>query len=221
MSAIVDCVTEIAPVAAVCGAQISAAWRKSVEAIIETGQLLIGAKTTLAHGQFELMVKTCCPFGKRTAQTLMAIASHPVLSNAQHVARLPAAWGTLGELARFEPDELDHAIRNYWVKPELKREEVSKLRKRVRVAFGRQSPRRTFREPTQALTVEEEVSRFARRISDEIKKRLVEVPEFTIAINDGNTAEYIDVMVAALEKHITERGEAAIGFVERLGERAA
>lgn len=35
----------------------------------------------------------------------MKISAHPVLAKATHVSDLPSAWGTLAELARFEPAE--------------------------------------------------------------------------------------------------------------------
>jgi hypothetical protein len=136
MSAVVDSVMPLEADALHFGERISAAWQKSVEGILEAGALLVQAKTQLPHGAFQKMIQQRCPFSIRTAQTLMQIASNPALSNAQHVARLPASWGTLAELARFEPRELSHALGNRWVKPDMTREDVGELHRRVRQALG-------------------------------------------------------------------------------------
>jgi Protein of unknown function (DUF3102) len=64
--------------------RIAAVWQKGVEAILETGRLLIEAKAALKHGEFKSMVQLKLPFNPGTAQRLMAIARHPVISNAAH-----------------------------------------------------------------------------------------------------------------------------------------
>ncbi len=117
---------------AIWAERINGALRKSVEGVIEAGRLLIQAKAELPHGGFELMVKSSslC-ISPRTAQQLMQIASHPVLANPQHAALLPNAWSTLGELSRIEAPDLELAISNHLIKPELKREDVQKLRRRI------------------------------------------------------------------------------------------
>src|SRR5687767_43637 len=87
------------------GRKITLAWQKSVEGILEAGKLLIEARAALPRGDFGRMVAKSCPFKMRTAQRLMQIASNSVLSNATHVSCLPNHWGTLAELAKFEPAE--------------------------------------------------------------------------------------------------------------------
>src|SRR2546428_5727546 len=76
-------------------------WRKSVEAILETGRLLFQAKETLPHGEFRAMVREDLRWSPRMAQMLMAVAQHPVLSKANHGALLPASWRTLYALPRL------------------------------------------------------------------------------------------------------------------------
>lgn len=89
---------------------ISAAWRESVEGIVRVGARLREAQAELPQGEWSRLFPehaSCCspplPFSRRTAAMLVAIAEHPVLSNAHHGARLPASWRTLYELARVEP----------------------------------------------------------------------------------------------------------------------
>lgn len=116
--------------------RIRAGLTKTVEGVLDAGRALIEAKAKLSHGEFQHLVKERCRFSARTVQTFMKIASHEVLSNPQHVALLPASWGTLAELSRFEPRELKHALSNHWVKPDMLRRDVPHLHKRVRIALG-------------------------------------------------------------------------------------
>lgn len=50
------------------------------------------------------MVRLELPFGESTAEKLMKIASHPLLSKSEHVPILPPAWGTLYELTKLPPE---------------------------------------------------------------------------------------------------------------------
>ena len=55
---------------------ITRRWQDSVRAIIDVGRLLCTAKATLPHGEFGRMLESDqIPFGMRTAQRLMEIAS--------------------------------------------------------------------------------------------------------------------------------------------------
>src|SRR6266446_5356867 len=95
-------------------AVIKTAWNKQVTGIIETGQLLLAAKKALSgSGKFlKLFDKTIgdLPFCEDTAQLLMKIARHPVLSNAEHVRQLPPHWGTLAILSRATSKQLEKWI---------------------------------------------------------------------------------------------------------------
>ncbi len=52
---------------------ITAAWRSSVEGIVECGLRLMAAKEDLPHGSFEAMIEDRLPFASSTARRLMAI----------------------------------------------------------------------------------------------------------------------------------------------------
>lgn len=69
--------------------QITAAWRKGVGAIFETGRLIAEAKAALPHGAFLAMIGANLPFTASTAQRLMKIAADERLSKAAHVQLLP------------------------------------------------------------------------------------------------------------------------------------
>jgi hypothetical protein len=66
------------------------------------------------------------PFNERTAQRLMKIAEHPVLSNATHVSHLPTSWGTLYELSKATPKLLEAKIQDGTITPRLERSQVAR-----------------------------------------------------------------------------------------------
>jgi len=70
-------------------ARFLSAWQDAVGGIIEAARVVIEAKRELEHGQFLDWVDRDLGLGARTAQKLMVIASHPVLSNAAHWAAFP------------------------------------------------------------------------------------------------------------------------------------
>jgi hypothetical protein len=116
--------------------RITSTWQSSVANIIETGRLLIKAKAALSHGEFGDMIKKYLPFKSRTAQSLMKLAHNPVLSNTQHVAHLPAHWGTLVALDTLGlPDaELTAKIHDGTITPKMERKDVAKLKPKTNAA---------------------------------------------------------------------------------------
>ena len=111
--------------------QISATWQKAAESIIETGTLLIEAKAKLKHGQWGGMVASL-PFGHSTANKLMAIAEHPVLTKSEHVPNLPPSWGTLHVLTTLPDEALEEMLRDRTINCEMTRDEAVALVREVR-----------------------------------------------------------------------------------------
>jgi hypothetical protein len=115
--------------------RINAEWRKSVEAIIETGRLLIQAKEDLGHGKWCEMFRDPrfralnypVPFTVRTAQMLMVIAEHPILSNAKYTSHLPPSWYTLYRLGSLPDNELLMLIEDGTIHPCLMQKEVGRI----------------------------------------------------------------------------------------------
>ena len=107
--------------------KICSAWQKCTESIIATGKLLVEAKDVLPYGSFEAMVKLKLPFDVRTAQMLMKIAGHPVISNAKHVSLLPPSWGTLYELSRLPEQFLIEKIEDGGITPRMARKDAITL----------------------------------------------------------------------------------------------
>lgn len=114
-------------------AEITACWRRSVDAIIETGRLISAAKAALPHGEFLPMVRRDLPFGPRTAAKLMAIAKDERLLSESLRARLPASWATVYEITRLDDDSLRDAADKGLIRPETERSEVMNLLRRSAV----------------------------------------------------------------------------------------
>jgi hypothetical protein len=106
---------------------ITAAWRKSLAAIIETGHALIAAKKVLAHGEFLEMVKDDLPFGPSVAERLMKIARDPRLApNSARGPILPPSWRTLYELTKLSDTQLDALIVRRIIRPDMERRELER-----------------------------------------------------------------------------------------------
>ena len=99
--------------AAYYAASINSEWRKSVQGVLEVGRLLIKANEKCDHGEFLRMFKGSknavidpLPFGEKTAQRLMKVASNEVIANGAHAHHLPCEWTTLYELTKLGKDTL-------------------------------------------------------------------------------------------------------------------
>lgn len=113
--------------------KITNAYGDSVQAVIEVGRQLQQAKAECSHGEWgeltgETTGKPMLPFSFRTARMLKAIAENAALSDRQHVADLPASWGTLAVLASLDPDDIEAAIADGTIRPEMERKDAEALK---------------------------------------------------------------------------------------------
>ena len=97
---------EIIRIAAVedYASRICAVWRRSAEAIIETGRLLIEAKNELKHGEWLAMFDGRLPFTERNAQRLMEIGRDMRLANPTTLSLLPAEVSTIHAYVQLKDD---------------------------------------------------------------------------------------------------------------------
>lgn len=110
-------------------------WRKSVEAVVEVGRLLMQAKRLCEHGEFLRLFKGSVnavsdpvPFGIHTADRLMAIAAKPALADCAHAHTLPQSWATLYELTKLDDEQIVSGIKAGEITPDMTRAEASALR---------------------------------------------------------------------------------------------
>jgi hypothetical protein len=111
--------------------------RKTVEGAIAAGRALVQAKAELDHGEFTMLVRHDLGLSMSKALRLRQLAANPLLANFAHAHTLPSSWTTLAELARFEPDELERALREGAVTPKTERADVPKLRARMQRELGK------------------------------------------------------------------------------------
>jgi hypothetical protein len=107
--------------------RINAAFAAGVAAFVETGRQLVEAKRALGHGAFMRMVETELRFSASTAERLMAIARHPVISDSAHAPILPPSWTVLYELARLPAGKVRKLIEQERIHPEMERSEAASL----------------------------------------------------------------------------------------------
>jgi hypothetical protein len=121
--------------------QIRASWQKASASILETGRLLRQAQDKLSHGEWGLLFAvddedgerpTKLPFGVRTAQMLMKIAEHPVISNAKFISLLPPSWGTLARLTAIPEEALASMFTDGQITPETRVKDVDDIIKKMR-----------------------------------------------------------------------------------------
>jgi hypothetical protein len=115
------------------GERITLTWRRTVRNVIKTGKLLLEAKERLEHGYFTQMIESKLPFGPRTAEKLMRIAEHPVLSNPTHESVLPPSYATLYEMTKLPHDQLEEMLANGTITYDTERREVAKLVEQCRI----------------------------------------------------------------------------------------
>jgi hypothetical protein len=108
--------------------EIRAAWQKAVTSIIATGQLLQKIHAAIPWGERgRLYEGPNKPFSSRTAEMLIAIAAHPVISNPKHASFLPASWYCLFLLSELPPERLEQLIDDKTVRADMQRREVNEL----------------------------------------------------------------------------------------------
>jgi hypothetical protein len=113
------------------------AFKKSVEGIIEAGNVLIRAKVQLKHGQWEDWVIGSLRFGERAesgqanlrkAQQLMALAENSVIFDPSNFGNFPPSIGKLTVLSKIPEQELLEHIESGKVYPTMTRKETVELK---------------------------------------------------------------------------------------------
>ena len=165
--------------------RITAAWQRALASIIETGKLLVEAKSKVDHGDWLKLVEEL-PFSDRTAQRLMEIARHPVLSNPTHASVLPPSWYTLYELSQIDNQVLLARIEDHTINPEMQRKDVKAI-----TGVRSKTSKRRYRNPPDHVTEEDVFGELSNRIistnreNENLRAHIAELE----AARDTQTAE--------------------------------
>jgi Protein of unknown function (DUF3102) len=110
--------------------RINHALGKTIEAIFETGRLLLEARDKLEHGKWaRLFDERRVPIGLRTANRFIEIYKRrEYLASGSNSSRLPPSWTTLYELARLPDDTLTWAHEQNKIRPDLKGKDIARIR---------------------------------------------------------------------------------------------
>jgi hypothetical protein len=164
--------------------RINAEWRKSVEGILGVGRQLIAAKEACEHGEFlrifkghDSAVSEPVPFTANTAEILMRVSGHPVLSKSEFVQTLPQSWGTLYELTKLDDEQIVAGIKAGEITAGMTRAEACALRVEPSVQVD-QPPHEEM-----ADAVEQAVARFIGRLNSQqqfvyVRRRLERLLQF-------------------------------------------
>ncbi|MBF0423886.1 MAG: hypothetical protein HQL73_12945 [Magnetococcales bacterium] len=125
--------------------KISVSWQKSVEAIFETGRLLIEARERLGRDGFVEMIGSELPFSDGTALRLMKVAKDQRLTallqstltlpapkdpepQPIRTSILPSSWYTLYELTQLTDDQFKLALDERLIRSDMDRKQAIKLK---------------------------------------------------------------------------------------------
>jgi len=109
--------------------QILAEWRRSVEAIIETGRLIERALAELEYGQkAELWERL--PFSQQTGSCLCRIAKDARIYH--YSSKLPPAWRTIYELTKLDDETWGLALENGTINPNMGQHDAAKLARELK-----------------------------------------------------------------------------------------
>ena len=106
--------------------RIELAWQKSVQSVIEVGNLVKQAKEQL--GVSYSLLETELPFSSTVAAFLIKIAENPVLSNPSYHSRLPNGYNTLYYLASVDEEQLVQQIESGEITPNFTLASAKSLR---------------------------------------------------------------------------------------------
>ena len=117
--------------------QVMSVYRKGVEAIIETGRLLLAARADCSHGEWQQLVgrnghRGVLPFRKSHAHRLMVVARAARL--VPHVGQLPCDSFTLYQLTRLSQNRFVALLEDGRIHPGMKRNEACAETRRERQA---------------------------------------------------------------------------------------
>lgn len=184
------------PLAEQWAERISTHHQRSVESVIETGRLLMKAKSELQHGEWgRLFDERMLPFDQGTAGRLIAIASHPLLSNSAHAPNLPVSWATLYELTKVPEPTLKGALKDGIITPDMPRKAVK--------ALEPPKPRRVESKPVVTIDIEPAITSWSDdEEADAVREALISVRDLIDRWPDGRSLRLLHHELTQVLKYV-------------------
>lgn len=158
-------------------------WKNSVESIIATAQHFRERKKVLPLAKFTAEVQLQYGLSITSANKLIRLAKHPIISNPQNFSKLPPRWALLYEFSFLDENKLNQLMANgaalaskYDVWKERKHR--TKLRKDGVIAYSEY--RSSIKGPSEDLSLTEHC-----RLGMEMEKQGVTMPEAAKKIGMG------------------------------------
>jgi hypothetical protein len=171
--------------------EITRLWGEARDKFLAIGEYLMHAKRTLAHGEYEMMIRSRLPFNTSAAHKMRAVAE-AIHEGRIPRAKLPHSYATAYELTLLSEQEFQVAVSRGLVRPDVYLREIQALRAELRAPMG----------PQKRAALARERERLAREY-ERIRSRMEEIDrELAGAKDDGviieGTAES-EVSVASEE----------------------
>lgn len=136
--------------------------REATEKFLVIGRYLQNAKSILAHGEYEAMIKNDLPFTPEAARKIV-LAAKAVDSGTLPRDRLPNSWSIVYLISTLSEEDLDVAEKQGLIRPDVKRRDI--------VAFKKSRVEAHISEYDRLLTEREKLLTEAQRI----QARLAEI----------------------------------------------
>lgn len=147
--------------------EISRLWGEARDKFIAIGEYLSVAKRSLAHGDYEEMIRSLLPFGPSAARKMRAVAA-AVQEGKLSVESLPNSYATAYELTLLSEDEFRAAEGRGLVRPDVFLREIQALRAEMRAPVGSQRQLALRRERERIIRDIERLHARAREIALEL-----------------------------------------------------
>lgn len=128
------------------GKEISRLYREMTAKFWVIGRYLQKAKSVLAHGEYNAMVKRDLPFTPEAARKIV-LATRAVDSGTLPGDRLPNSWSNVYLLSTLSEDDLEVAEQQGLIRPDVKRRDILSFKKsRTEIHVSEYERLRTERE---------------------------------------------------------------------------
>ncbi|MDR3517461.1 MAG: hypothetical protein P4M00_16780 [Azospirillaceae bacterium] len=122
-------------------AEITRLWRQAQEKFLVIGRYLLKAKATLPHGDYESMIDSDLPFGRKTAFQIRA-AAEAIDSRRLLPEEAPPSYATVYALASLSDEQLAMARARGLVRPTISRPAVLAFKKSLKTDLDPTAPLR-------------------------------------------------------------------------------
>jgi hypothetical protein len=111
--------------------EIQSLWDDARDRVLRIGKMLVMAKATLGHGEYEQMIEQDLPFARGVAFQIRSV--YESIQSGQFTAEeLPAPYSIAYQLVSLkDPEKLEQARAEGLVRPDVRRSEILEIKRRL------------------------------------------------------------------------------------------